>query len=600
MKISFRQLIHSARQLFSPPSYLEDDQVLVARLILMVEWVIILLFALVTLTGFILSSVMLKRFIFALSGILVINLSIIFLVRSGRLNIASILAIFFPWLFTTYLTFTAGGVEAASYPAFFLIAFLSVLILDKVKAVIAVAVIITTGLVSVFLENAGIVPSIPLFAFPPVIDWAISAVIMAIILVLMLYAREINQRNLAGARQELRERILAQKAQRESEDRFSTLFKESHESILIMRLADGIILDVNQAFCNTYEISRDQLIGHTPGELATDFPGLGNMVKQVSTAVDEQQQGNREFQYQDRSGSDHWVILSSRVTNLAGEQCLVIFTRDITGRRMAEIALENANSELEKKVLERTKDLQESNINLEKAIKVKDELFSTVSQELRTPLTGVLGLAQALQLDTYGELNDKQLVIVKNIEDNGNRLLQLVKSMLDYTYLQGGSIPVEIRECSLETLCTNIIRSLTSAVDEKGLTMVNNSSRGGMVKTDERRLHMVISQLLSNAIKFTPDGGVLGIDVNVKDADHSVDICVWDKGIGISRKDLDRLFFPFYKIDSALARKNKGSGLGLALAKLNAGLIGGELSVTSEVGKGSRFTLTIPMEYVPA
>lgn len=268
---------------------------------------------------------------------------------------------------------------------------------------------------------------------------------------------------------------------------------------------------------------------------------------------------------------------------------------DISARKAAEFELREAHAKLEQRVEERTTELKVANLALENASRLKDEFLASMSHELRTPLTGILGLAQVLQLQTYGAQNEKQLAALYNIETSGRHLLELINDILDYSRIEAGKLDLRIAPCSLTEICQaslNAIKPLTQEKKQQTSFTIDPSSI--MVLGDVRRLKQVLIDLLSNAVKFTPGGGSLGIDVNGHESPGYVRITIWDTGIGIQPEDFPRLFQPFTQLDARLERVYNGTGLGLALVKRLVELHGGTVWVESAPGMGSRFSISLP------
>ncbi|HET8707477.1 MAG TPA: HAMP domain-containing sensor histidine kinase, partial [Pseudomonadales bacterium] len=178
---------------------------------------------------------------------------------------------------------------------------------------------------------------------------------------------------------------------------------------------------------------------------------------------------------------------------------------------------------------------------------------------------------------------------------SGRRLLEVVNDVLDYSRLQSGDVETVPTLCSLNTLGRSAIQSVSQMANAKSQkTSFSIEPEHITILTDERHLQKIFHYLLSNACKFTPDGGEFGIEIVGNRQENLVTITVWDNGIGIKQEDLPRLFQPFHQLDAALSRQFEGTGLGLTLAKHLIELLGGSIQVESSFGQGSRFIITLP------
>jgi signal transduction histidine kinase len=264
-------------------------------------------------------------------------------------------------------------------------------------------------------------------------------------------------------------------------------------------------------------------------------------------------------------------------------------------RKQLSEALRQMNTSLEERVRDRTQQLERAVAELERASRLKDEFLSAVSHEMRTPLTGVLGMAEALEMQLAGPLNERQLHYVGTIRTSGSRLLAMVNSILRYAGLISGKVELTFELCRVEDLCAGLLRTFRplAAKKEQSLTLSIAPPHLEIVSSRDG-LSQILSNLLDNAVKFTPPGGQIGLAVNGEGADDTVQFVVWDTGIGIDAEQHRNIFQPFMQGDGSLARRYEGMGLGLAYAQRMADRLGGAVTVASAPGQGSRFTVTLP------
>jgi signal transduction histidine kinase len=230
---------------------------------------------------------------------------------------------------------------------------------------------------------------------------------------------------------------------------------------------------------------------------------------------------------------------------------------------------------------------------LEIANRHKSEFLANMSHELRTPLNAVIGFSEALLERMFGELNDKQAEYLHDILSSGRHLLSLINDILDLAKIEAGRMELELGVFDLSLALDNALTLVRERATRHGIGLVLAVDGPlGTLVADERKVKQILLNLLSNALKFTPEGGKVA--VRAMRAAGSVEISVSDTGIGIAHDDQEAIFEEFRQVGTDYARKREGTGLGLALSKRFAELHGGTLSVTSELGRGSTFTLSIP------
>jgi len=260
-------------------------------------------------------------------------------------------------------------------------------------------------------------------------------------------------------------------------------------------------------------------------------------------------------------------------------------------------ALEQERASLAQRVEERTSELMIANMKLARAVRLKDEFLANMSHELRTPLNAILGISEALQDEVYGTLNQLQAKSLRTMEDSGRHLLSLINDILDLAKMEAGKVKLEIIPVSAESMadtCLHLVKQLAMKKLIKIFTTFDINVR--MVQADQRYLKQMLLNLLSNAIKFTPERGQVNLEIRGYLELGMVEFIVSDTGIGIAEKDMEYLFKPFVQLDGSLNRAHEGTGLGLSLVSRLAEMHGGSVSVESEEGQGSCFTISLPWQ----
>ena len=265
-----------------------------------------------------------------------------------------------------------------------------------------------------------------------------------------------------------------------------------------------------------------------------------------------------------------------------------------------QVALELEQKSLAQRVEVRTTELRNANQELAKASRLKDEFLASMSHELRTPLHAILSYAESLQEGIYGLLNERQLRSLHDLEEVGKHLLALINDLLDVSRIEADKLDLEIGQVTIAEICETSLRFIQQGASQKNLQIITNfDQRLTTMAADERRLTQILTNLLNNAVKFTPAGGKIGLDVTADEEFKKVQFVIWDSGIGIEQENLDRIFQPFVQVDARLSRNYSGAGLGLALVERLTKLHQGTVKVVSEAGKGSRFTVSLPLQLLP-
>jgi signal transduction histidine kinase len=275
---------------------------------------------------------------------------------------------------------------------------------------------------------------------------------------------------------------------------------------------------------------------------------------------------------------------------------LEVLARVRTHLRLRELqqSLQQHNELLESEVARRTASLSEANAALEKALAAKRDFLSLMSHEFRTPLNGILGIASLLK----STLNGNQREYVEMLEHSGWHLLKLIENILQAAQQGWSSAPQENSPAALEldNFCRVMLQSVSALAEKKRIGMelqAKNLPRLAL-PMNSGRLGQILGNLLDNAIKFTPEGGQVGIEADYLADVEMLSLAVWDTGPGIPLDDRERIFQPFVQLEPLMSRRHEGAGLGLTLARNLAQLHGGFITVQGQAGAGSVFQLNLP------
>jgi PAS domain S-box-containing protein len=395
---------------------------------------------------------------------------------------------------------------------------------------------------------------------------------------------------------EASQRNIAQEALRQSEAQFRAIFERSSIGIGLIDMKANIV-DTNPVLCDILGYSREELHGKSFTNYISIQKGDLKLYKQLMSGIRTNSRNISRFGFQPskhqeqfverhriemerrclhQSGSFVWTHISvSVIPDSNGEpEFFLAMIEDITERKETELKLRAS---------------QEA---AEAASRAKSEFLATMSHELRTPLNAIMGLSQLLQQEIVGSLNEKQNEYVSCIYSSGEHLLVLIDDILDLSKVEAGKEELLLSPLPVSDLCNYAIWTVRDRASEKGLKLsCKIDLQENICIADERRIKQMLLNLLTNAIKFTPDGNV---SLVVQKVPEGITFTVSDTGIGIDSNQFKFIFEPFKQLDSRLNRQYEGTGLGLALTRKLARLHGGDVTFTSTLGKGSQFTLFLP------
>jgi PAS domain S-box-containing protein len=374
---------------------------------------------------------------------------------------------------------------------------------------------------------------------------------------------------------EAKERVTTQEALRQREALFRAIFECSSVGIGLVDIK-GRVVDVNLTLC--------QMLGYSKQEIChkkiTDFLPLKELQKdleayqQIVAGVRDRIELEKPFCHQNKQLVWTHLSISLIPANNGEPEFFLAIVEDITERKQAEIKLRQAKEAVEA------------------GSRAKSEFLATMSHELRTPLNAIMGLSQLLQQEMIGHLNEQQTKYVNCIYSSGEHLLALINDILDLSKVEAGKEELLLLPLQVEDLCNSVISTVRERALEKGLQIfLELDEDAKTLIADDRRSKQMLLNLLTNAIKFTLKGSV---SLEAKKVKNGILFIVSDTGIGIDASQFKHLFEPFKQLDSRLNRHFEGTGLGLALTRKLARLHGGDVTVESTLGEGSKFSLFLP------
>jgi len=381
---------------------------------------------------------------------------------------------------------------------------------------------------------------------------------------------------------------------------------ESNIDTLITTDPRGIITDANKEAERLTGCTRDELIGSTFKQYFTDSALAESCINRV---LREARVANYELILRARGGEVTQVSCNASTFCDRDRRLLGVFVaaRDVTeAKRLAQV-------------------LEQKNLDLEDSSRIKSEFLANMSHELRTPLNAIIGFSEVLKDGLLGELTEKQRGFMGDIFSSGQHLLSLINDILDLSKVEAGKMVLDLEPLNVSSLFVNSLSIVRERAASRQIHLVLDAAEElGTFAADGRKVKQIVYNLLSNAVKFTRDGGKVTLracrvpraevgqlsgpwlarslihDTINPDVPEFLKISVTDNGIGIAQDGLLHLFEPFSQIDSGLARRFEGTGLGLAMVKLLAELHGGGVAVASAAGEGSCFAVWLPFRVAGA
>ncbi|PKO11580.1 MAG: hypothetical protein CVU39_28545 [Chloroflexi bacterium HGW-Chloroflexi-10] len=397
-------------------------------------------------------------------------------------------------------------------------------------------------------------------------------------------------------RRDLKKQHRIEAEMHEKEERYRLLFDTSLDAILLAA-PDGQIFGANPSACRIF------------GRTETEICELGR------SGVIDIEDVRLPVALEERGGNGHYIgeltFIRKGGEKFPGEISITLFKdklgrerssmiiRDISERKRAEAIiraneekLRQLNNELEQRVVERTNALEAAMLKARVADRLKSAFLATMSHELRTPLNSIIGFTGVLSQGMAGPLNAEQVKQLGMVRTSAHHLLDLVNDVLDLSKIEAGQLEVKKSAFDMHSVLEEVLRIVSASAQKKGLSLqVCIDPEVGTIISDRQRVQQILLNLVNNAIKFSDHGE---ITVECRWIDGFLQTSVSDNGIGIHPEEFNKLFKPFQQLETGINRKHEGTGLGLSICKNLVHLLGGEINVESELGKGSIFTFLLP------
>lgn len=412
-------------------------------------------------------------------------------------------------------------------------------------------------------------------------------------IIMELSSRMNDEGNVIAIARDITERLKAEEDIVQSESRFRTLTENAPIGIF-QTDSDGNCVYVNEYWLEISGFTIAESLGR--GWVAALHPeDKERAVNEWDKAVENGAEFNSEYRLLNKEGKPTLVQTRAvRIVDSSGVKYGYIgVLRDVTEQRKTDAELKLHREHLEELVKIRTRELEIEKVKAQSADRLKSAFLATMSHELRTPLNSIIGFTGLLLNEFAGPLNDEQKKQLGMVKSSGRHLLNLINDILDLSKIEAGELSFSQQSFDFCNAIEKVVSLIKPLAEAKGLIITfQMPSSEVILVSDERRVEQILINLFDNAVKFTDQGSV---KIDCQMSEKMIVTKVIDTGIGIRKDDIKKLFVPFSQIDSGLARNHEGTGLGLSISQKLVKMLGGTITVESEIGKGSIFIVSFPL-----
>ena len=367
----------------------------------------------------------------------------------------------------------------------------------------------------------------------------------------------------------------AEQAIQESEQRLRVIAEAAPMAVLIITFDDGIIRYANQRFSEMFGLEVSSALGRQAKTLYADSQ---HRERFVGALIEHGHVEGMEMLFKRAGGEEFWALMASQRVQFEGRSAMITGLADISDRKRME-------GELHKAIWAS-----------EQATRAKSDFVASMSHELRTPLNAIIGYSEILFEDAQSAGRESETADLRKIQDAGKHLLGLIDNILDLSKIEAGKMTLYLETFELRPMIDSVAATVTALAKKTGnILAVNCADEIGTIHSDLTKVRQILFNLLSNACKFTQNGTItLAALRDTNEAVDWIEFQVRDTGIGMTPDQQAKVFEAFTQADSSTTRTYGGTGLGLAITKSFCRLMGGDVTLTSEAGKGTTFTVRLP------